>query len=107
MNDLRFSTKQNPIKIFTFDTKNLLLLLVRNESSPLGKSFIAVALDLQVFLAQTIRLRKSNPKEPERSRCCSGTKIRNQQNVEMAYSANQEQVFSPLDQSGVSNFCPR
>ena len=33
---------------------NLLLLLVRNESSPLEVSFVAVALDFQVFLAQTL-----------------------------------------------------
>ena len=48
--------------------------LVRNESSPLGISLVAVALDFQVFLAQTIRLKQSNSKEPERSRCCRGGK---------------------------------
>ena len=37
------------------------MFLVRNESSPLGISYVAVALDFQVFLAQAIRLfKKSN-----------------------------------------------
>ena len=97
----QFFNQTNPIKFLAFDTNNLLLFLVRNESLPLGISFVAVALDFQVFLAQTIRLKKSNSKEPERSRCCRGTKWRNQQNVEMAGSAYQEQVFYKQDQSGV------
>ena len=52
MTDFRFSTKQ--IRSLAYDTNNLLLLLLRNESSPLGVSFVAVALDFQVFLAQTL-----------------------------------------------------
>ena len=92
--------QRHPIKILAFDTSNLLLFLVREESSPSGISFIAVA-----FLAQTIWLKKSNSKEPERIRCCcSSRKRRNQPNEETARSTNEEQVFSPLDQSGVSNF---
>ena len=63
------------------------MFLVRNESSPLGISSVTVALDFRVFLAQAIR-----------------HKMRSQQNVEMACSANQKQVFSSLDQSGVNNF---
>ena len=94
----------NLIKFLAFDKNNLLLFFVRNESSPLGISFVAVALDFQVFLAQTIQLKKSNSKEAERSHQCCGRKGRNQLNVEMACSANQEQVFSLLDQSGVSDF---
>ena len=70
MNDFTFSTKQIRIRFLAFDTNNILLLLIRNESSPLGISFIAVALDFQVFLAQTIRLKTSNSKESERA-CCS------------------------------------
>ena len=100
----QFFNQTNPTKVLVFDTSNLLLFLVRNESSPLGISFVAVALDFQFFLAQTIRLKKSNSKEPKRSRCCRGTKWRNQQNVQMACSTNQEQVFSPPDQLGVSYF---
>ena len=63
----------NPIKILAFDTNKLLLFLVRNKSSPLGISLVAVALDFQVLLAQTIRLKKSNSKEPESSRCYRST----------------------------------
>ena len=37
-------------------------------------SLVAVALDFQVFLTQTIRLKQSNSNEPERSRCCRGGK---------------------------------
>ena len=77
----QFFNQTNPITFLAFDTSNLLLFLVRNESSPLGIPFVAVALDFQVFLAQTIRLKQSNSKEPERSRCCRGTaKWRNQLN---------------------------
>ena len=47
-------------QVLAFDTNNLLMFLVRNESSPLAISSVAVALDFQVFLAQTIRLEKSN-----------------------------------------------
>ena len=47
-------------KFLVFDTKNLLMFLVRNKLSPLGISSVAVALDFQVFLAQEIRLKKSN-----------------------------------------------
>ena len=105
MDDFSFSTKENPIKFLVFDTNDLLLFLVRNESSPLGISVITVVLDFQVFLAQTIRLKKSNSKESERFRCCcSSTKRRNHINVEMTGSANEEQVFSLLEQSGVNNF---
>ena len=50
----------NLIKFLAFDINNLLMFLVRNESSPLGISSVAVALDFQVFLAQAIRLKKSN-----------------------------------------------
>ena len=69
----QFFKQTNPITFLAFDTSNLLLFLVRNASPPLGISFVAVALDLQVFLSQTIRLKQSNSKEPERSRCCRGT----------------------------------
>ena len=55
-------------QVLAFDTNIVLLFLVRNESLPLRISFIAVALDFQVFLAQTIRLKKSNSKEPEWTR---------------------------------------
>ena len=59
----QFFNQTNPIKFSAYDTNNLLPLLVRNESSPLRISFAAVALDFQVFLAQTIRLKRSNSKE--------------------------------------------
>ena len=45
----QFFNQTNAIKFLAFDTNNLLLFLVRNESSPLGISFVAVALDFQVF----------------------------------------------------------
>ena len=35
----------NPIKFLAFDTNNLFLFLVRNDSLPLGISFVAVAVD--------------------------------------------------------------
>ena len=50
----QFFNQTNPIKFLAFETNDLLLLLVRNESSLLGVSFVAVALDFQVFLAQTL-----------------------------------------------------
>ena len=62
------------IKIAKRGSKEGTCRVERNESSPLGISLVAVALDFQVFLAQTIRLKKSNSKEPERSRCCRGGK---------------------------------
>ena len=49
----QFFNQRNPIKFLAYDTNNLLLLLVRNERSPSGVSFVAVALDFQVFFAQT------------------------------------------------------
>ena len=49
-----FFNQTIPIKFLAYDTNNLLLLLVRNKSSPSGVSFVAVALDFQVFLAQTL-----------------------------------------------------
>ena len=52
----QFFNQTNPITFLAFDTSSLLLFLVRNESSPLGISFVVVGLDFQVFLAQTIRL---------------------------------------------------
>ena len=78
-------------------TNSLLPLLVRNEDSPLEVSFEAVALDFQVFLAQT-------PKNLKEVVVVTAQIETMQQNVEMACSANKEQVFSPLDQSGLSNF---
>ena len=56
------------MKVLAFDTNNLLLFLAGNESSPLGISFMAVALDFHVFLAQTILLKEPNGKH---SSCCS------------------------------------
>ena len=50
----QFFNQTNPIKFLPYDTNNLLLLLVIKESSSLGGSFVAVALDFQVFLAQTL-----------------------------------------------------
>ena len=70
----QFFDHTNSNKSLDFDTSNLLLILVRNESASLGISFLDVALYLQVFLAQTIQLKKSHSKVPERSRCCRGTK---------------------------------
>ena len=70
----QFFNHTNSIKLLVFDTSNLFLILVRNESASLGIYFVAVALDLQVFVAQTIRLKMSNSKEPERSCCCRGIK---------------------------------
>ena len=90
-----------PIKFLAFDTNNLLMFLVRNECSPLGISSEAV---FQVVLAQTIRLKKSNSNLKQKDVVVVAAQMRSQQNVEMACSASQEQVFSPLDQSGVSNF---
>ena len=90
-----------------------MLFLVRNENSPLGIYFVAVALDFQVFLAQTIRLEKSNFKEPEISHCCRDTsrhckmkKKKKKKKQLNARSANQEQVFLPLEQSGLSIYFP-
>ena len=101
----QFFNQRNLIKLLAFDTNNRLLFLARNENSPLGISFIAVALDFQVLLAQTIRLTKSNSKESKRFRCCcSSTKRRNHLKVEMTGSANEEQVFLLLDQSRLNSF---
>ena len=55
-----FSTKQIRSMFLVFDTNNLLLFLVRHKNLPSGISFIAVALDFHVFLAQITRLKNSN-----------------------------------------------
>ena len=39
-----------------------MLFLVRNKSSPLEISFVAVALDFRVFLAEKIGLKTQTPK---------------------------------------------
>ena len=78
-----------------------MLFLVRNESSPLGISFVDVALDFQGFLAQTVRLEKSNSKEPERVVVVAA---QNEEPTKVEIWRAEEQVFSPFDQSGVSNF---
>ena len=74
----------------------------------LGISFIAVALFFysHVFLAQNqiTRLKNSNPKEPERTCCCWAQNREKLTKCGNGVSANPEQVFSLLDQSGVSNF---
>ena len=44
------------------DTNNLLLFLVRNESSPLGISFIAVAFDSKCFGHKPFGLKSQTPK---------------------------------------------
>ena len=58
MNDFSFS-----IMFLAFDTNNLLLFLERNESSPLGISFVAVALDFQVFWRKQAGLKSQTPKD--------------------------------------------
>ena len=63
------STKQ--LNFLTFDTNNLLLFLESHENSPLGIFFLATVLYFLVFVAQTTRLiKRVEPLEPERTRCC-------------------------------------
>ena len=58
----QFFNQTNPIKLLAFDTNNFFLFLVTNDSLPLGISFVAVALDFQVFLAQHPGLKNQTPK---------------------------------------------
>ena len=59
---IQFFNQTDLIKFLAFDTNNLLLFLVRNESSPLGISFEAVALDFQVFWHKQSGLKSQTPK---------------------------------------------
>ena len=57
------------------------------------------------FGTSTAQLKKSNSKKKSWNKSLLlGTKLRNQLYIELACSNNLERVFSPLDQSGVSNF---
>ena len=110
MTDFSFSTEQMSIlSKFLALTQiiRLLLIPVRTGTKTNVKEFpfLAAALDFHVFVVQTTRLKQSNTKELERIKSLFlDTKLRNQRNVELACSANEERVFSPLDQSRVSNF---
>ena len=101
---LQFFNLTNPIKFLAFDTNNLLQFSCKKRKFTFRYFLCNCSTWFPSIFGTNNRLKKSNSKEPERSHCCRGGKWRNQQNVEMACSANQEEVFLPLDQSGVSNF---
>ena len=84
-------------QVKAFHETNLMLFLLSLKSSPSGVSFKVNSWSLCLFWANATQIKKRTSKL-----FCS--KCRNQLNVRAVRSANQEQVFLALDQSGASNF---
>ena len=86
-------------QVKAFHETNLMLFLLSLKSSRSGVSFKVNSWSLCLFSANATQIKKRTSKI---KLFCS--KWRNQLNVRAVRSANQEQVFLALDQSGASNF---